>query len=54
MAGQSVGLVTCEQSVAEILDEMVGQALTVIDGQRWASQPAAMQPRAAGGRDRAR
>jgi enoyl-[acyl-carrier protein] reductase II len=54
MAGQSVGLVTCEQSVAEILDEMVGQALTVIDRRCWAGQPAAMQPRAAGGRDRAR
>jgi enoyl-[acyl-carrier protein] reductase II len=54
MAGQSVGLVTCEQSVAEILDEMVGQALAVIDGRRWVCQPLAMQPRAAGGRDRAR
>ena len=26
MAGQSVGMVTREQSVAEILDELVGQA----------------------------
>ena len=54
MAGQSVGLVTCEQSVPEILDEMVGQALAVIDGRRWAGQPPAMQPRAAGDRDRVR
>ena len=30
MAGQSVGMVTREQSVAEILDELVGQALAVI------------------------
>ena len=30
MAGQSVGMVTCEQSTAEILDELVGQALAVI------------------------
>jgi hypothetical protein len=30
MAGQSVGLVTCEQSTAEILDELVGQALAMI------------------------
>src|SRR5215469_4645554 len=51
MAGQSVGLVTCEQSVLEILDEMVGQALAVIDGRRWPDQPpsAVMQPRDAGG-----
>src|SRR5262249_11977883 len=31
MAGQSVGLVTREQSVGEILDELVGQALAVIE-----------------------
>jgi len=30
MAGQSVGMVTCEQSTAEIIDELVGQALTVL------------------------
>jgi enoyl-[acyl-carrier protein] reductase II len=50
MAGQSVGLVTREQSIVEILDEMVGQALAVIDG-RWGDQPPAAQSRAAGGRD---
>jgi enoyl-[acyl-carrier protein] reductase II len=32
MAGQSVGLVTREQSTAEILAELVGQALTAIAG----------------------
>ncbi|HEX6443432.1 MAG TPA: nitronate monooxygenase [Stellaceae bacterium] len=32
MAGQSVGLVTREQSTAEILDELVGQALAAIVG----------------------
>ena len=30
MAGQSVGLVTREQSIAEILDELVEQALAVL------------------------
>src|SRR5260370_24820321 len=30
MAGQSVGLVTREQSTAEIIDELVGQALAVL------------------------
>jgi enoyl-[acyl-carrier protein] reductase II len=47
MAGQSVGLVTCEQSTAGILDELVEQALAVIEGCRWHDDP---QPRAAGGR----
>ncbi len=32
MAGQSVGLVSSEQSTAEILDELVGQALAAIAG----------------------
>ncbi|MBV8888070.1 MAG: nitronate monooxygenase [Alphaproteobacteria bacterium] len=32
MAGQSVGLVTREQSTAEILDEMIGQALATLAG----------------------
>jgi enoyl-[acyl-carrier protein] reductase II len=32
MAGQSVGLVNSEQSTAEILDELVGQALAAIAG----------------------
>ena len=30
MAGQSVGFVTCEQSTAEILEELVGQALAAL------------------------
>ena len=32
MAGQSVGLVSSEQSTAEILDELIGQALAAIAG----------------------
>jgi enoyl-[acyl-carrier protein] reductase II len=32
MAGQSVGLVSREQSTAQILDELVGQALAAIAG----------------------
>ncbi|HTZ34732.1 MAG TPA: nitronate monooxygenase [Stellaceae bacterium] len=35
MAGQSVGLVTREQSTADILGELVEQAMSVIDGRRW-------------------
>jgi enoyl-[acyl-carrier protein] reductase II len=34
MAGQSVGLVTREQSTVEILEELVGQALAVIEARR--------------------
>jgi enoyl-[acyl-carrier protein] reductase II len=34
MAGQSVGFVTREQSTAEILEELVGQALAVLAGRR--------------------
>jgi enoyl-[acyl-carrier protein] reductase II len=34
MAGQSVGLVTREQSMVEILDELITQALAVIDTRR--------------------
>jgi enoyl-[acyl-carrier protein] reductase II len=34
MAGQSVGLVTREQSTVDILEELVGQALAVIDARR--------------------
>ena len=30
MAGQSVGLVTREQSTVEIIEELIGQALTVL------------------------
>jgi enoyl-[acyl-carrier protein] reductase II len=42
MAGQSVGLVTREQSTVEILDELVEQAVAAIEGLRW---------NGAGGRD---
>ena len=55
MAGQSVGLVSREQSTIEILDELVEQALSVIGGRRWGDKPpsAALQQRAeAAGRDR--
>jgi enoyl-[acyl-carrier protein] reductase II len=38
MAGQSVGLVTCEQSTAEILDELVGQTLAVLAARRERAQ----------------
>ncbi len=31
MAGQSVGMVTAEQSVAEVIEELVGQAVAAID-----------------------
>jgi hypothetical protein len=30
MAGQSVGMVTCEQPMAEILEELVSQAVAVL------------------------
>jgi enoyl-[acyl-carrier protein] reductase II len=54
MAGQSVGLVTSEQSTVEILDELVEQTLAVIHGRRWRDKPPAAnsQPLAAGGRGR--
>ncbi len=60
MAGQSVGLVTREQSTAEILEELVEQAAAVIGGHRrsWAIKGQAAPPHpdnpqssAAGGRD---
>ncbi|MBV9553115.1 MAG: 2-nitropropane dioxygenase, partial [Alphaproteobacteria bacterium] len=35
MAGQSVGMVTREQSTVEILDELVDQALAVIEARQW-------------------
>ncbi len=41
MAGQSVGLVSREQSTAEILGELVAQALAVIVGRYQRAQPAA-------------
>lgn len=34
MCGQSVGLVSDEQTVAEIIEELVEQAVTTIDGRR--------------------
>jgi enoyl-[acyl-carrier protein] reductase II len=34
MAGQSVGMVTCEQTTAEILDDLVGQAEAVLASRR--------------------
>ena len=52
MAGQSVGLVTREQSTAEILAELVGQALTAIAGrdQRFTSlQSGSAEGQGAGG-----
>jgi enoyl-[acyl-carrier protein] reductase II len=54
MAGQSVGLVTGEQSTVEILGELVEQALASIERRHWtgSSRPIATQPRTAGGGDR--
>jgi enoyl-[acyl-carrier protein] reductase II len=54
MAGQSVGLVTREQSMVEIFDELIDQTLTPINGSRWSDKPFVPQPRAAGGRDQGR
>jgi hypothetical protein len=53
MAGQSVGLVTCEQGTVEILDELIEQALVPINSRRWSERPSALapQPRTAGGGD---
>ena len=52
MAGQSVGMVTREQSTADILDELVGQALAVIAGRESRSPPSAGLPgRRDAGRD---
>jgi len=45
MAGQSVGMVTSEQSVAAILEEVVGQALDAIE----ARSPAAASPESSQG-----
>ena len=41
MAGQSVGMVTREQSVAEIIDELVAEAETALEGR---ATPALMTP----------
>ena len=56
MAGQSVGLVSREQSTADILDELVEQALALIDarGRDTVAYSLASQPRVAGGRDQGR
>src|SRR3984885_3896398 len=51
MAGQSVGLVTREQSTVEILDELVGQALAAIESLGWSGNA---QPRGGGGPDQGR
>jgi len=53
MAGQSVGLVTREQSTAEILDELVAQALAIIAARarRLAGDSARALPGASGSRD---
>jgi enoyl-[acyl-carrier protein] reductase II len=51
MAGQSVGFVTREQSTAEILEELVGQALAVLAARReQARRPLAAPPQALSGR----
>ena len=34
MAGQSVGMVTQEQSIQDVVNELVGQALEAIDGRQ--------------------
>jgi enoyl-[acyl-carrier protein] reductase II len=53
MAGQSVGFVTREQSTAEILEELVGQALAVLAARRERArhQPVASPPTLLGRRD---
>jgi enoyl-[acyl-carrier protein] reductase II len=53
MAGQSVGLVTREQSTVEILDELIDQALAAIERRRWtgSSRTIGTQPRTTGGGD---
>jgi enoyl-[acyl-carrier protein] reductase II len=50
MAGQSVGMVTREQSATDILAELVDQALAVIAGreQRWRHLPPAIAGEAGG------
>ena len=37
MAGQSVGMVTAEQSIAEVLEELIGQATAALAARRMAS-----------------
>jgi enoyl-[acyl-carrier protein] reductase II len=55
MAGQSVGLVSREQSTAEIIDELIGQALAVLAGRERrrrgevATMPAPLEGRDAAG-----
>jgi enoyl-[acyl-carrier protein] reductase II len=53
MAGQSVGFVTREQSTAEIIDELVGQALAVLAARsrRALDRPLPPGPRLSGERD---
>ena len=42
MAGQSVGMVTAEQPVAEIIEEFVGQACDVLARRRFGARPASV------------
>jgi enoyl-[acyl-carrier protein] reductase II len=52
MAGQSVGFVTREQSTAEIIDELIGQAVAVLVARgRRARRPAPDEPDASESRD---
>ena len=53
MAGQSVGLVSGEQSTAEIIDELIGQALSVIQGREQRRLGAAPLSASPEGRDAA-
>ena len=48
MAGQSVGMVTREQTVTEILDEITGQAASALTARRGASRAATERGRVAG------
>jgi enoyl-[acyl-carrier protein] reductase II len=54
MAGQSVGLVTREQSVAEILDDLVGQALAALAARGGAQSDRSLAPEPALRRQHAR
>ena len=53
MAGQSVGLVSGEQSTAEIIEELIGQALSVIQGREQRRLGAAPLSASPEGRDAA-
>jgi enoyl-[acyl-carrier protein] reductase II len=53
MAGQSVGFVTREQSTAEIIEELVGQALAILTarGERMRHRPSRSEPAVMGRQD---